>query len=78
MARGMRVPEDISIAGFDDNPICEQVVPSLTSVQQNGRERAKQALSMLKALKQGEKVEYQTELPVTLIVRNSTAKCTKM
>ena len=78
MARGMRVPEDISIAGFDDNPICEQVVPSLTSVQQNGRERAKQALSMLKALKQGENVECQRELPVTLIVRNSTAKCTKM
>lgn len=77
MARGMRVPEDISIAGFDDNPICEQVVPSLTSVHQDGRERARVALSTLRALKQGEKVEHQRELPVTLIKRDSTAKCTK-
>ncbi|MBQ3163491.1 MAG: LacI family DNA-binding transcriptional regulator, partial [Lachnospiraceae bacterium] len=45
MAKGIRVPEDISVSGFDDNPICEQVVPSLTSVRQDGRERAREALS---------------------------------
>lgn len=78
MARGIRVPEDISIAGFDDNPICEQVVPSLTSVRQDGRERAREALSTLQALKQGEKVELQKELSVSLVMRNSTARCTKI
>ncbi len=78
MAKGIRVPEDISIAGFDDNPICEQVVPSLTSVRQDGRERAREALSTLQALKQGEKVELQKELSVSLVMRNSTARCTKI
>ena len=77
MAKGKRVPEDISIAGFDDNPICEQIVPSLTSIRQDGKERAKEALSILNALKQRAKVEHQRELPVTLIKRSSTAKCTK-
>lgn len=78
MAKGMRVPEDISVSGFDDNPICEQVVPSLTSVRQDGRERAREALSTLQALKQGEKVELQKELSVSLVMRNSTARCTKI
>lgn len=68
----MTKAEDISIAGFDDSPICEQVMPSLTSVRQDGRERARTALFMLKALKQGEQVEHQKELSVTLVKRNST------
>lgn len=75
--RGIRVPEDISIAGFDDNPICEQVVPSLTSVRQDAGERARTALIMLSDLKQGRQKEAKKELPVTLVKRTSTAKYTK-
>lgn len=75
--RGIRVPEDISIAGFDDNPICEQVVPNLTSVRQDASERARSALMMLSALKQGRQKEAKKELPVTLVKRTSTAKYTK-
>lgn len=75
--RGIRVPEDISIAGFDDNPICEQVVPSLTSVRQDAGERARAALMMLSDLKQGRQKEAKKELPVTLVKRTSTAKYTK-
>ncbi len=78
MAKGIRVPEDISIAGFDDNPICEQIVPSLTSIRQDAAERAKHALKVLKALKTGEQEGMEKELPVTLIKRDSTAKCTKI
>lgn len=72
MRHGMRVPEDIAIAGFDDNPICEQVVPSLTSVHQDGRERAREAIALLKALKQGECVEAHKKLSVSLVKRSST------
>ena len=74
--REIRVPEDVSIAGFDDNPICEQVVPNLTSVRQDAGERARTALMMLSALKQGRQKEAKKELPVTLVKRTSTAKYT--
>lgn len=76
--KGICVPEDISIAGFDDNPICEQVIPSLTSVRQDARERAKTALCMLNALKHGKQIEHQKELAVTLVKRSSTAEYTKI
>ena len=32
---GIRVPEDISVAGFDDTPICEMLRPALTTVRQD-------------------------------------------
>lgn len=78
MAKGIRVPEDISIAGFDDNPICEQIVPSLTSIRQDAGERAKSALKVLKALKKGKQESMENELSVTLVKRDSTAKCIKI
>lgn len=77
MAHGIRVPEDLSIAGFDDNPICEQIVPSLTSVRQDAKQRAKSALKVLQAMKKGEQKEMENALPVTLMKRDSTAECTK-
>lgn len=78
MAKGIRVPEELSIVGFDDNPICEQIVPSLTSVHQDAKTRAQSALSLLKELKEGKQSPTQMELEVSLIKRNSTAKYTKM
>ena len=46
----IRVPEDISIAGFDDSPLCNMVTPTLTSIRQDNELRAKTALSKLKEL----------------------------
>lgn len=34
---GIRVPEDISVAGFDDTPICEMLRPALTTVRRARR-----------------------------------------
>lgn len=76
LARGIRVPEDISIAGFDDNPICKQVVPALTTVKQDGKERARLAIEMLTNLKKGDAGQV-IKLPVTLVKRDSTTVCTK-
>lgn len=35
--QGVKIPEQISIAGFDDCPLCDMVCPSLTTIRQNGR-----------------------------------------
>lgn len=75
--RSICIPEEISVAGFDDMPICEQVVPTLTSVHQDAGKRAKSALMLLQSLKQGKQFETEQKLPVTLIKRNSTANYTK-
>ena len=70
---GIRVPEDISVAGFDDTPICEMLRPALTTVRQDGALRAGLAVEKLRELKEGLPVETEIMLPVLLVVRNSTA-----
>lgn len=69
---GVRVPEEISVAGFDDTPLCERMVPSLTTIRQDGALRARLAVEKLEALKEGACVEYTYRLPVTLVEREST------
>ena len=71
--QGIRVPEDISVAGFDDTPICEMLRPALTTVRQDGTLRAGLAVEKLHELKEGRPVETEIILPVSLVVRNSTA-----
>lgn len=68
------VPDDLSIAGFDDIPLCRKVYPEMTTVGQDTRERAKRALAALKSLKNNEPVEAFQKLPVRLIVRESVKK----
>lgn len=67
---GIRVPEDISVAGFDDTPICEMLRPALTTVRQDGALRAGLAVEKLRELKEGLPVETEIMLPVSLVVRN--------
>ena len=69
---GIRVPEDISIAGFDDIPMCEMIFPALTTVKQDGALRARIAIEKLQELKENKDVDTEIMLPVTLVVRDST------
>lgn len=73
--KGIQVPEDISIAGFDDTPICQQIVPSLTTVRQDSAKRAAKALLTLRQLKEGSPCQHYDLLPVELVPRRSTAPC---
>ena len=71
--QGISVPEDISVAGFDDTPVCEMLRPALTTVRQDGALRAKLAVEKLRELKEGRDVEAEITLPVSLVIRKSTA-----
>lgn len=70
--QGISVPKDVSVAGFDDIPMCEMLVPSLTTVKQDGALRAKIAIEKLHALRKDQEVENTIVLPVTLVEREST------
>lgn len=74
---GVKVPKEISIAGFDGNPVCEQVTPTLTSVYQDGRRRAAIAVELLGQMKNDLNYTRDILLPVRLVPRDSTARCGK-
>jgi LacI family transcriptional regulator len=72
--RGVRVPEDLSILGFDDIGLATIVTPALTTVRQPLAEMGRAAVSLLSRLLDGDRVEIRhIELPTRLVVRESTA-----
>ncbi|MGN1025117.1 MAG: LacI family DNA-binding transcriptional regulator [Faecousia sp.] len=70
---GLVVPKDISVAGFDDIPMCEMISPTLTTVKQDGALRAKLAIEKLHELRENRDAGATVTLPVRLIRRASTA-----
>jgi DNA-binding LacI/PurR family transcriptional regulator len=70
-ARGLRVPDDLSVTGFDDIPFAAFTVPALTTVRMPMREIVEQAVKM--ALDDPDGVSDNTQvLQPSLIVRAST------
>jgi LacI family transcriptional regulator len=73
-ARGLSVPGDLSIVGFDDTEQAVIVRPRLTSVRQPLAEMGRMGVSLLTRLIDGQRVEaLRMELSTTLVVRESTA-----
>ncbi|MEV7806970.1 substrate-binding domain-containing protein [Microbispora sp. NPDC088329] len=73
-ARGLRVPEDLSIVGFDDTQIARMASPPLTTVRQPLREMGAVAVRTALRLAAGERVEsHHVELATELVVRGSSA-----
>lgn len=72
--RGLHIPEDLSLVGFDGTDITEQSVPRLTSVAQPLQEMGRAALRSVLRLANGEVLEsHHVELATELVVRESTA-----
>ena len=67
---GQRVPEEISVVGFDDMPLAAYVSPGLTTVQQNSQAGAEGLVNGIVGLIKGEPVESTLMAP-RLIVRGS-------
>ena len=74
MEQGSSVPEELSVAGFDDTPMCEMVYPALTTVRQVSALRAKLAVEKLRELRKGKSICTEIRLPVSLVVRDSTGR----
>lgn len=71
--RGLSVPGDISLVGFDDMPFADLLAPGLTTVRQPTAELGRAGLRALLALFEKKAPEALTRLPVTLIERQSVA-----
>ena len=72
--RGVRVPEDLSLVGFDGTPLAEQTLPRLTSVAQPLQDMGRAALRGVLRLARGEQLDSaHTELATELVIRESTA-----
>ncbi len=67
----LKVPRDISIAGYDDSAIAELVWPSLTTIRQPITEMAAEAARLL-IERRGEEAIHTVEMPYKMIVRQST------
>jgi LacI family transcriptional regulator len=74
-ASGLRVPEDISMVGFDDIPWAQYADPALTTIRLPASEMARTACAVLMDLLQGkEPASRRLLLPTELIIRNSCRK----
>ncbi|MEU7476787.1 substrate-binding domain-containing protein [Lentzea sp. NPDC042327] len=71
---GLRVPEDLSVAGFDDIDLSEATDPPLTTVRQPLQEMGSIAVTQLMRMLDGHRSEaLHIELATSLVVRGSTA-----
>jgi LacI family transcriptional regulator len=73
--KGLRVPDDISVIGFDDIHIAEVMMPPLTTVQMSRLDIAKAAFGALRSQVESPEQTHgkrEFDIPTELIVREST------
>ncbi len=68
---GLRVPEDLTVTGFNDGPLVDAVTPPLTTVRLDMMRLGREAAEVLMASIAGSGAVDQRQLPVTLELRGS-------
>lgn len=71
---GRRVPQDVSIVGFDDLQVSQLTTPRLTTIHQDVAEKGASAVRMLLGAIAGEEGPSQVTFPVSLVRRQSVAR----
>ena len=71
---GMRVPDDVSVLGFDDIPAASYYTPRLTTIRQPLQQMGNVAASLLLKKITGSKVPETTKVEPELVIRESTAQ----
>ncbi len=75
---GIKLPESLSIVGFDNIQIASYVIPELTTVHQPAYEMGKQGAKVLfKLMKEKQSPPVQIMLEASLVVRDSTVRATE-
>ena len=69
---GLKVPDDVSIAGFDDSAIARIVWPRITTIHQPVFDMARAATDMLVAMLEKRPHAAVSDHPFTLVARQST------
>ena len=74
-AAGLRVPQDISLVGFDDIPLASYTTPPLTTVRMSASDVGTVAFRALFGLISGERIEGDVyQIPTELVERGSSMK----
>lgn len=71
---GLRVPEDVSVVGFDGIEMGQYMVPKLTTIQQPGFRIAKQCVEILLQCIANKEPAVRVQIPFSLVVGESTRK----
>lgn len=70
---GMKIPDELSICGFSNAPLCRNTYPMLSTVEQHGVEIGKHAMSrLLKRLNGYDRIAHTEMIATDLIVRETT------
>ena len=69
-AMSIKIPQELSVVGFDDTPVASGLVPPLTTVRQDHAKKGRLAARMLL----GQLEDTHIRLPVELVIRESTGR----